>query len=259
MKLIGMKSKIALISMAVVCLLMAPAFSAPWGNGAAKDKQNGKVCSMANMTPEQMGNMTLGELKEMRQQAWGNSTTCTAGKAGQNCSQMGNHTRAYGEMRGNAGKNEAIMARDFDGSRSYGPNHGQDAHGFQLLMRMDNLTVDELNNMTLNQIKDLQQKKMQELGNMTLNQIRELNQKEMQAQNNMTLNELLAKEGNMPGMGRFMDERPLPRTQSQGLMASWLRGPNPSMNAQSSVLCRKVGRTPIYSSKNDSFPFLQER
>ena len=74
-------------------------------------------------------------------------------------------------------------------------------------MPMDNLTVDELNNMTLNQIKDLQQKKMQELGNMTLNQIREMNQKEMQAQNNMTLNELMAKEyqGNMPGMGRFMD------------------------------------------------------
>ncbi len=73
---------------------------------------------------------------------------------------------------------------------------------------MDNLTVDELNNMTLNQIKDLQQKKMQELGNMTLNQIREMNQKQMQAQNNMTLNELMAKQGNMPGMpgmGGFMD------------------------------------------------------
>ena len=203
MKLIGMKFKITLIAMAVVCLLMAPAFSAPTDNGAAKDKQHGKICSMANITPEQMGNMSLGEIREMRQQAWGNST---AAKVGQNCSQMGNHTRAYGEMRGDAGKNSANNFRDFDGSRSYGPDHGPDAHGFLLLMRMDNLTVDKLNNMTLNQIKDLQQKKMQELGNMTLNQIRELNQKEMQAQNNMTLNELRAKEGNMPGMGRFMDE-----------------------------------------------------
>lgn len=205
MKLIGMKFKITLIAMAVVCLLMAPAFSAPSDN-AAKDKQQGKICSMANITPEQMGNMTLGELKEMRQKAWGNSTACTAGIAGQNCSKMGNHTMAYGKMRGYAGKNEANNFRNFDASRSYGPNHGQDAYGFQLLLRMDNLTVDKLNNMTLNQIKDLQQKKMQELGNMTLNQIRELNQKEMQAQNNMTLNELRAKEGNMPGMGRFMDE-----------------------------------------------------
>jgi hypothetical protein len=210
MKLIGMKFKITLIAMAVVCLLMAPAFSVPSDRAAAKDKQDGKLYSMANITPEQMGNMTLGEIREMRQQAWGNSTACTAGKAGQkagqNCSQMGNHTMAYGKMRGNAGKNEANNFRDFDGSRSFRPNYGPDAHGFQLLMRMDNLTVDKLNNMTLNQIKDLQQKKMQELGNMTLNQIRELNQKEMQAQNNMTLNELRAKEGNMPGMGRFMDE-----------------------------------------------------
>jgi hypothetical protein len=203
MKLIGMKFKITMIAMAVVCLLMAPAFSVPSDKAAAKDKQDGKVYSMENITPEQMGNMTLGELREMRQQAWGNST---AGKAGQNCSQKGNHTMAYSKMRGNAGKNSANNFRDFDGSRSYGPDHGPDAHGFQLLMRMDNLTVDKLNNMTLNQIKDLQQKKMQELGNMTLNQIKELNQKEMQAQNNMTLNELRAKEGNMQEMGRFMDE-----------------------------------------------------
>ena len=187
MKLIGMKFKITLIAMAVVCLLMAPAFSVPSDRATAKDKQDGKLYSMANITPEQMGNMTLGEIREMRQQAWGNSTACTAGKAGQNCSQMGNHTMAYGKMRGNAGKNSANNFRDFDGSRSFRPNYGQDAHGFQLLMRMDNLTVDKLNNMTLNQI-------------------RELKQKEMQAQNNMTLNELRAKEGNMPGMGRFMDE-----------------------------------------------------
>jgi hypothetical protein len=203
MKLIGMKFKITLIAMAVVCLLMAPAFSVPSDRAAAKDKQDGKLYSMANITPEQMGNMKLGEIREMRQQAWGNST---AGTAGQNCSQMGNHTMAYGKMRENAGKNEANNFRDFDGSRSFRPNYGPDARGFQLLMRMDNLTVDKLNNMTLNQIKDLQQKKMQELGNMTLNQIRELNQKEMQAQNNMTLNELRAKEGNMPGMGIFMNE-----------------------------------------------------
>ena len=206
MKLIGMKFKITLIAMAVVCLLMAPAFSVPSDRAAAKDKQDGKLYSMANITPEQMGNMTLGEIRGMRQQAWGNSTACIAGKAGQNCSQMGNHTMAYGKMRGNAGKNSANNFRDFDGSRSFRPNYGSDAHGFPLLMRMDNLTVDKLNNMTLNQIKDLQKKKMQELGNMTLNQIRELNQKEMQAQNNMTLNELRAKEGNMPGMGIFMDE-----------------------------------------------------
>ena len=77
MKLIGMKFKITMIAMAVVCLLMAPAFSVPSDRAAAKDKQDGKLYSMANITPEQMGNMTLGEIREMRQQAWGNSTACT--------------------------------------------------------------------------------------------------------------------------------------------------------------------------------------
>ena len=201
MKLIGMKSKIALISMAVVCLLMAPAFSAPWGNGAARDNQDGKLCLMGNVTPEQMGNMTLGELRAMRQQAWNNSTTCLAGKAGQNCSLMGNRMMAHdGQIRENAGKNGAFRGQDSRESR-----HGTMGNGFPLLMSMDDLTVDELNNMTQNQIKDLQQKKMQELGNMTLNQIREMNQKQMQAQNNMTLNELMAKQGNMPGIMPGMD------------------------------------------------------
>ncbi len=204
MKLSGMKFEIALISMAVVCLLMAPAFSAPSNAGAARDWQDGKVCLMANITPEQMGNMTLGELREMRQQAWGNSTACTAGWAGNNCSQMGNYTAAYGKMRGHSFKNDAYRGMDFGGP-NYGPNYGTNARGFLPLMRMDNLTVDKLNNMTLNQIEDLRQKTMQELGNMTLNQIREMNQKEIQARNNMTLNELMAKEGNMPGMGRFMN------------------------------------------------------
>jgi hypothetical protein len=75
-------------------------------------------------------------------------------------------------------------------------------------MQMDDLTADELNNMTLNQIKELQQKKMQELGNMTLNEISELRQEKMEAQNNMTLNELMAMRGNMPGMGGFMGAAP---------------------------------------------------
>ena len=70
--------------------------------------------------------------------------------------------------------------------------------------------------MTLNQIKELQQKKMQELGNMTLNEINELRQKKMQAQNNMTLNELMAKQGIMPGMGGFMGAAPFQGHRARG-------------------------------------------
>lgn len=193
MKLVGMKLKIALIAMAAVCLLVTPAFSVPSDKGAFKGMQDGKLCMMGNVTPEQMGNMTLGEMQEMRQQARNNSKT----------------------VRENVGKNGAFSGRDFGESR-----HGLKGNGFSLLMQMDNLTVDELNNMTLNQIKELQQKKMQELGNMTLNQINELRQKQMQAQNNMTLNELMAKQGNMPGimpgMGRFMGAAPFHGYRARG-------------------------------------------
>ena len=55
---------------------------------------------------------------------------------------------------------------------------------------------------------------------MTLNQINELRQKQMQAQNNMTLNELMAKQGNMPGimpgMGRFMGAAPFHGYRARG-------------------------------------------
>jgi hypothetical protein len=225
MKLIGMKLKIALIAMAAVCLLVAPAFSVPSDKGAAKDRQDGKLCMMGNVTPEQMGNMTLGELQEMRQQAWNNSTVCPAGKAGQNCSQKGDRMMGRdGRMRDDAGKNGAFSGRDSGESRhgmGNGPmGNGPMGNGLSLLMQMDNLTVDELNNMTINQIKELQQKKMQELGNMTLNQINELRQKQMQAQNNMTLNELKAKQGNMPGimpgMGGFMGAAPFQGHRARG-------------------------------------------
>lgn len=216
MKLIGMKLKIALIAMAAVCLLVAPAFSVPSDKGAFKGMQDGKLCMMGNVTPEQMGNMTLGELQEMRQQAWNNSTVCPAGKAGQNGSQMGEHMMGRdGRMRDDAGKNGANRFQDSGESR-----HGPMGNGFSLLMQMDNLTVDELNNMTINQIKELQQKKMQELGNMTLNQINELRQKQMQAQNNMTLNELRTKQGNMPGimpgMGGLMGAAPFQGHRARG-------------------------------------------
>lgn len=215
MKSIGMRSKIALIAVAAVCLLIAPALCVPSDRGAFKNMQDGKLCLMGNMTPEEMGNMTLGELKEMRQQAWNNSTACPAGSEAQNRNQRGNRMMSRdGRISGDVGKDGAFSGRNYGesghgsvgcGPMGYGPiGYGSIGYGFPLLMQMDDLTADELNNMTLNQIKEVQQEKMQEMGNMTLNEIRELRQKEMQALNNMTLNELMEKQGIMPGMGGFM-------------------------------------------------------
>jgi hypothetical protein len=63
---------------------------------------------------------------------------------------------------------------------------------------MDNLTEDELNNMTLAEIKELEQKKMEELNNMTLAEIDKLRLQKRSGLDNMTLGELKERRGH-PG------------------------------------------------------------
>ena len=67
---------------------------------------------------------------------------------------------------------------------------------------MDDVTSEELSEMSLNQILDLYDQKTNELENMTLNEIRDQWKTKVEAQNNMTINELVdeakdmqAKEG----------------------------------------------------------------
>ncbi|MEI6102469.1 MAG: hypothetical protein WCP70_00825 [Methanothrix sp.] len=58
-------------------------------------------------------------------------------------------------------------------------------HNWMLLV--DDATRENFDNMTLNQIKELQEQKMAELNNMTMAQIDELRQKQMEKLGNMTL------------------------------------------------------------------------
>jgi hypothetical protein len=144
----------ALAALIMVCFLAAPA------NSSLADKSVSKVQHdfwMNNLTKEELDNMTVGQLQEMRQQAWQNATPCQIGRPGQ---------------KGIGCCGRGCMARD------------------SLILLMDDLTVDKLNNMTLSQIRELEQKKIEERNNMTLGQIRELEQKKMEERNNMTLGEL---------------------------------------------------------------------
>jgi hypothetical protein len=82
---------------------------------------------------------------------------------------------------------------------------GHDMIGPFLLM--DNLTEEQLNNMTMGELKELKKEKMAELNNMTLGEIKELQQKKMQQQmdklNNTTIGELknqCGMKGNHMGM-----------------------------------------------------------
>ncbi len=122
-----------------------------------------------------MNNMTLGELKKMMQQE-----PADAGLNG-SC-EFNKHNQSGNCSRG-------MMCGD-DGERRFGSSRSN----VSPLLLMDDITADQLGNMTLNQIKALKQKKMNELSNMTLGQIRLLEQQRMQKRDNMTFGELKNKE-----------------------------------------------------------------
>jgi hypothetical protein len=189
-----MKGKIALIILAIVGILMAPALSMPQDKGASNAKHFGMQLLANNLTDEQMNNMTLGELREMRQRTW-NNASCQSKDIKQNQSDNGcQEMKGSRWMRNNADKRDNSDKNGVFGGKFRGnTRNGHGDEGSLILLLIDDLKVDKLNNMTLNQIKDLKQQKMEELNNMTLNQIKELQESKIQEQNNMTVGELWTK------------------------------------------------------------------
>ena len=89
-------------------------------------------------------------------------------------------------------------------------------HNWMLLV--DDATRENFDNMTLNQIKELQEQKMAQLNNMTLAQIDELRQKQMEKLGNMTLAQIKEmKKDRMGGMG--------PGMMGDGMMGMNNQGP----------------------------------
>ncbi|MCX8206539.1 MAG: hypothetical protein N3G75_01730 [Methanothrix sp.] len=80
------------------------------------------------------------------------------------------------------------MRGRFD-DRGWGPERGPG--GMWLLM--DDITQEELDNMTLAEIRELREQKRAELENMTLAEIRELKEKKLAEMNNTTLAEMRGK------------------------------------------------------------------
>ncbi len=225
MKFTEISGKIALIALAAVCLLAAPALSMPMDNGPGRQGHDGMFAPMNNLTAEEMGNMTLGELKEMQHQAWNNTTVCQAKEPGRNCSQWGKNANESLGMKGK-GMGEMGMGdnRKRDGQkddmseRMGGAMCGQNdkcggcdkaSMGMRgaspIMLLIDDLTVDDLGNMTVNQIKDLSEKKMQEMENMTLNQIKQLQDKKAAERDNLTLNQLKEENKNMRQIAEILE------------------------------------------------------
>ena len=216
--------KLAMIALAAACLLAAPALSAPCAEGSGHFGQGAMFDLKNNLTPEEMDNMTLGELKEMREESMNQSQFCPAGEG--NCSQS--CRGANGQMMGGNGPN-CQMGRNGPDSKmgGNGPNFqmGRNGPDGQMMGRdgaqsgrcqgdgtddgmgrnmfrsnpaallMEDMDAEDLSNMTLSQVRDLIQTKMQELDNMTLTQIKQLKLEKMQKMENMTLSELKEENG----------------------------------------------------------------
>jgi hypothetical protein len=137
-----------------------------------------------NVTSEELGNMTLGEIKELEKSALNSS--------------LEEEMPFCGRMNARGGE-----WMDFRGASPAGScGFGIFGYGFTPISLMDDVTSEELGEMSLNQILDLYDQKTNELESMTLNEIRELWKTKVEAQNNLTINELVdeakdmqAKEG----------------------------------------------------------------
>ena len=205
MKQTMISGKMALIALAAVCLLAAPALSMPVGDGSGRPGHGARFDMKNNLTPEELDNMTLGELKEMQRESM-NQSQCAGGD--KNCSQdcrgpearMMGRDGQNGQMMKGDGPNCQMMGRDGQAGRCQGSCHDDGANrnmfgGNQAFLLMDDLKAEDISNMTVGQVRDMIQTKMQELDNMTLSQIKQLKLEKVQRMENMTLSEL--KEENL--------------------------------------------------------------
>jgi hypothetical protein len=191
LEVVGMKFKVALVALAVVCLLVGPATSMPSGKGCKEGNRGGideKNSLYDNLTREQLDNMTLGQLRELQDRGSGNRTGWRTEMAGSNRSNGEGHAAASGQ--------NGACPSECQGMKGCGIDHGNAgqsiATGEHILLLTDDLTAEKLRNMTINQILELKKTKMQQFDNMTSSQIRELRVKKIEEENNMTLAEASA-------------------------------------------------------------------
>lgn len=184
MKLNELNWRMALIALAASCLLISGALSMPMDRGMGMHARGMMISAPLNVTSEELGNMTLGEIKELEKSALNSS--------------LEEKMPFCGRMNARGGE-----WMDFRGASPAGScGFGIYGYGFTPVSLMDDITSEELGEMSLNQILDLYDQKTDELESMTLNEIRDQWKTKVEAQNNMTINELVdeakdmqAKEG----------------------------------------------------------------
>lgn len=213
----------ALLALAAICLLSNPSLSNHWDRDVAGSPHSGWLLLADDITTEELDNMTLSEIKALKQQEMKDIQNMTLSEIRdlreQKKQELENMTLAEiqekkqdGVPRGqNRGGHR--MAGYFGGigpdtipelgdGRVGCPMGGfAGLHGGIWMLLVEDATRDDLENMTLAQIDELRQQKMQELENMTLSEIRDLKEQKMQEFKNMTLAEIKEQRPQMNGRG----------------------------------------------------------
>ena len=187
----------SMMVMAALCLLAAPTIAMPWGNG------HGVGSWQMDLTDEEMMNMTLAELKELKDQKMAEMENMTLS----DLKQMREEQRAerenmtladvqeQGRFKGDGRfDNQRFDGRQADGCQGDGRQAGPDGmHPFMggdlCLLDLD-ISQEELDGMTLAEIQALREQKRAEMENMTLAEIQALREQKRAEMENMTLAEL---------------------------------------------------------------------
>lgn len=219
------KGKLALVLLAAACLLAVPALSMPADDNRGRSCEGPMFAMKNNLTLEELDNMTIGELKEMQKQARNDTAACNA-SAMCNCMRGGSNgeiamregPREYGNS--GDGSMGAQFSRDGEGCNGSAnkcafPGRdnkfsgcgkaSQDMPEISPALLMDDMTVADLENMTLNQIRALAQEKTQELNNMTLSEVNQIVQTRLSKSDNMTLSMFKEYARNMRQMSRILE------------------------------------------------------
>lgn len=185
-----------------------------------------------NITREELNNMTLAEIKALKQQKmealWNMTPAEIQDLRAQKKLALENMTLAEIQKQNNR-QNSDLRGQNKGGhradgySRAFGRGAGPQfcegqagcrmggfagLYGGMWMLLVDDATKNNLQNMTLAQIDTLRQQKMQELENMTLAEIHSLKVKKWQEMQNMTLAEIKEQRLQMGGRDRPFMESP---------------------------------------------------
>ena len=191
-----------LMALTVACLLVAPAFSMPSERGAL-NTYRGWAFSSADLTEEELVNMTIGELKALKQEQREECENMTLGELSEYRQTLREereeerNNMTLGELMQQRQKESRITKGDgmnFNRAKEpiMGPGRAERPAMFleMLLFSQMDLTEEDLDNMTIGELREYKLELREKFENMTVGELEELKLEEREKLENMTIGEL---------------------------------------------------------------------